>query len=632
MADSESPSLCVCCNEPPRSPRLLRCLHSACTTCLVSVTREDASIQCPGCSAVTILPAGFIGGVQALPVGADSAGHEVPRCDECAEDSHDSSTLMVCEDCQLLLCDAHARSHPLSRATKGHRVAAFEQVDRSEERPPGAGGDIGRAAPAERLSEVRAEKEARCPLHNRPLGLFCKPCQRALCITCGSLSHGHHDVLDVYAVDDVIRSRVRTASQSVLASDVPDLQKAIDDVEQAINEAEDRAQLVSEQVTESCQAVVNFVRELEKQSLNTVEAWLVTESQKLTSQCDELKSTKTNLTRIATFGQTAAKNMSPSRLAQVSECVFESMADARKPLETPKAMDRSTILFEDRRRDVLAHLEDIGVGVVHSTRGVCSVRIKSGPEWRGRDVVMAVELLDEAGELLTHEVIARNMEASVVDPTEHHPPTAIVQTGNGCRTVKFSPRRVGQHTVSFRVGERILRRLTFLVMENLLDTRHCSPSVRISTDGLTAVQREPGSGYALGRSKLSPGEEWICELSAGGRDEMQLYFGVSKKPLPEAYAVDASFSQCGADVWFWSSRSGYKCSKGHWEYSEGLPECVKGDHVELRVSSDGSSVYSKHCRTGQTSRLTGITGDVFLYVGMKSSQGQSITVLPKLSC
>ena len=120
---------CVACCGVLSRPLLLECLHSGCQACLSTLVRppERNCLTCPRCAVVTSLPAG---GVPALPFDYSarhknsSAGQawSCLSCEECAEELQEEASAR-CEDCSVLLCNAHAVAHPISRATRGHRVS-----------------------------------------------------------------------------------------------------------------------------------------------------------------------------------------------------------------------------------------------------------------------------------------------------------------------------------------------------------------------------------------------------------------------------------------------------------------------------------------------------------------------------
>ena len=122
---------CVSCTASPNELKVLRCMHTACSSCVTRLVDLDNTVECPQCKFIT--PSSGAGRTQSttLPAvctkQAASDGGELLRldgendsgCEECTEDTPATSS---CTDCQADLCSAHVETHPHVKKTRGHKV------------------------------------------------------------------------------------------------------------------------------------------------------------------------------------------------------------------------------------------------------------------------------------------------------------------------------------------------------------------------------------------------------------------------------------------------------------------------------------------------------------------------------
>ena len=124
--------------------------HSLPEVCATS-TSFNGEVVCPACTKLTksrsgvqlldFLPDCYVdsrGSVSQSTASeyVESRVAEEKLCDECVEDT---STTSKCDDCNAVLCDAHATSHPRLRAPYKHNVHKLTsqcEISRSAEHQP----------------------------------------------------------------------------------------------------------------------------------------------------------------------------------------------------------------------------------------------------------------------------------------------------------------------------------------------------------------------------------------------------------------------------------------------------------------------------------------------------------------
>lgn len=149
-------------------PRILRCGHTVCSSCLGNLIRYNTdTICCPICrNKMYFLPAGvaevpknfLVLKIISLP--SHNGGEDLPICDVCASDNQRHPANSYCLDCNEDMCSDAARFHTRNKTSCGHRIVSLE---------PSA-------------------VSVKCSKHNEQFRLFDKDCGSMVCrscITCG---------------------------------------------------------------------------------------------------------------------------------------------------------------------------------------------------------------------------------------------------------------------------------------------------------------------------------------------------------------------------------------------------------------------------------------------------------------
>ncbi|XP_076438052.1 uncharacterized protein LOC143277174 [Babylonia areolata] len=79
--DIDTKLCCAICREPYRQPKMLRCYHSFCQSCLQGVAGSSPSFPCPSCREIMLLPPGGVGALQGSDVMHTT--HSAPSASSC---------------------------------------------------------------------------------------------------------------------------------------------------------------------------------------------------------------------------------------------------------------------------------------------------------------------------------------------------------------------------------------------------------------------------------------------------------------------------------------------------------------------------------------------------------------------
>ena len=160
-------------------PRILRCGHSVCSSCLGNlICYSTYTICCPICrNKMYLLPAGVakvpknflvLKIIDSISLPSHKGGEGLPICDVCASDNRRHPANSYCLDCDEDMCSDAVRFHTRNKTSCGHRIVSLE---------PSA-------------------VSVKCSKHGEQFRLFDKDCGAMVCrscITCGD-SRDHNFV------------------------------------------------------------------------------------------------------------------------------------------------------------------------------------------------------------------------------------------------------------------------------------------------------------------------------------------------------------------------------------------------------------------------------------------------------
>ena len=179
---------CSVCQEQfseVNEPKILKCLHTFCKTCLEAWLKQQrkGELSCPTCRQITECPNNNI---QRLPSNLfykqmveiveayDGQGQEdSPHCGNCDEKK---SLKFYCSDCNCFLCDDCAGAHKKMKVLSSHHVK-----------------EIGNFVSSDMQDYAR--KTNVCKKHKDELRFYCHKCNICICRDCAMLEHRDHDFI-----------------------------------------------------------------------------------------------------------------------------------------------------------------------------------------------------------------------------------------------------------------------------------------------------------------------------------------------------------------------------------------------------------------------------------------------------
>ena len=168
-------------------PKILKCLHTFCKTCLEAWLRQqrEGKLSCPTCRQITECP----NNIQSLPsnlfckqlveiveaYSGQGQEEDSPHCGICDEKK---PLKFYCSDCNSFLCEDCVSAHKRGKVFSGHHVKEIGNFESSDVQ------DFARRANF-------------CKKHKDEMRFYCERCQICICRDCAILEHQDHNKISL---------------------------------------------------------------------------------------------------------------------------------------------------------------------------------------------------------------------------------------------------------------------------------------------------------------------------------------------------------------------------------------------------------------------------------------------------
>ena len=168
-------------------PKILKCLHTFCKTCLEAWVRQhrEGQLSCPTCRQITECPNSNINSlpsnlfykqmVEIVEAYSGQGKEDSPHCGLCDEKK---ALKCYCFECNSFLCYHCVDVHKKGKIFSGHHVK-----------------DIGNF----QSSDVQdyARRANYCTVHIDEMRFYCENCKRCICRDCAILEHQDHNKISL---------------------------------------------------------------------------------------------------------------------------------------------------------------------------------------------------------------------------------------------------------------------------------------------------------------------------------------------------------------------------------------------------------------------------------------------------
>ncbi|EZA46840.1 hypothetical protein DMN91_008822 [Ooceraea biroi] len=364
-------SKCIFCGKvftPGDNPKLLECLHAACTTCVtnkisdhntsvdVDVLLESNVIMCHICNVASqvenLIENRFLS--KLLEDDGSTLDYEVKEAEEetkCTS-CHDNVTATSwCVECEEFICPSCVMAHERLKITKDHTIKPKDEASDRDNAKKGT---------------KKVPVYLYCTIHpHEQLSLFCQTCDRLTCRDCQLSEHRDHKYKFIHEIAVETRSAISTLLKEVSYKRVL--------LRSAMKVIEDRQVLISEKRKNLCQDITQTIIHM----TNTISARGKQLATRLSEVCDQKQNTLNEkkialdqLSRLTDhcilFGNYALKKGSDMELLYSKKSLtnhLQRIKSRRADIPNPEIPVRIHLSFE-KVPDLLKVLSSIGAIVV----------------------------------------------------------------------------------------------------------------------------------------------------------------------------------------------------------------------------------------------------------------------------
>ncbi|KAJ7374762.1 hypothetical protein OS493_005110 [Desmophyllum pertusum] len=169
-------------------PKILKCLHTFCKSCLEAWLRQQrrgAALSCPTCRQITECPNNNINSlpsnlfykqmVDIVKAYSGQGQEHSPHCGNCDEEK---SLKFYCSDCNCFLCEECAGAHRKLKVLNGHHVKEIGNFESSD-------------------AQDYARRTNVCKQHKDEVRFYCEQCVICICRDCAILEHRDHNIVSL---------------------------------------------------------------------------------------------------------------------------------------------------------------------------------------------------------------------------------------------------------------------------------------------------------------------------------------------------------------------------------------------------------------------------------------------------
>ena len=438
---------CVCQEqfEENNEPKILKCLHTFCKSCLERWLRQQGGRQlsCPTCRQITECPNNNINSLPSNLFYKQMVGiveayrgkgrEDSPQCGNCDQRR---SLKFYCSDCNCFLCQECSMAHKKLKVLSGHHVK-----------------EIGNFVSSD--AQDYARKLNVCKEHKDQVRFYCDQCVTCICRDCAILEHRDHNFVSIDKGLDKKRSEIEAKMGDVLANGSK-LRK---------EKEFQNAQRV--RMSKSIEKAKDEVHRVAERNIALIRQHESSVTEQLISQKDVFEAEFSNavfrmderLTEIESgleFCNDILRRNNLPEILNVEEILEQRFKELSKPSDVNMKPNCSEVKYVSN--DLFSLKES--PGKVMTTKTVPSLSEAEGTGLtegtQGEDCDFTVITKDSHGSKTYSEI-----DEILVDITSLETGTAlqvnVTDSNNGCYTVSFKPETAGDFNVSVRVADEPIK-------------------------------------------------------------------------------------------------------------------------------------------------------------------------------
>ena len=440
---------CSVCREQfseVNDPKVLKCLHTFCKTCLEAWSRKqrEGKLSCPTCRQITECPNNNI---QCLPSNLfykqmveileayDGQGQEdSTHCGNC---DGKKSLKFYCFDCNCFWCEDCAGAHKKIKVFSSHYVKEIRNFVSSD-------------------MQDYARKTNVCKKHKDELRFYCYKCNICICRDCALLEHRDHDFISLDQALENKKSEIGKKMQEVEAncSRLRNRKEFLEKERKRMNNSIDQA---ANEVHRGAEVCVNLIRqheatmteELLKQKGNLQDSF----SAQMTALSEKMMEIDSSLE----FGKDVIERNNLPEILNIEEILegrFMELSYSRD--EFLVELNFSGVKYVPS--DMSSFKNALGKFCYSNTEPSMSVAQDKGltEGYLGEDSTFTIITKDSQGQTTYSQIDEVNVDIQSLQTRRITKPS-ITDTKDGCYKVTYRPETAGEFSVSITVaGEAIM--------------------------------------------------------------------------------------------------------------------------------------------------------------------------------
>ena len=430
-----------------KEPKILKCLHTFCKTCLEAWLRQqrEGELSCPTCRHISECPNNDINRlpsnlfckqlVEIVEAYSGQGQEHSPQCGNCEEKK---SLKVYCFDCNCFLCENCAEAHKKWKTFRGHHIKEIGKFNSSD-------------------VQDYARKTNVCKKHEDELRYYCDKCKMCICRDCAILEHRDHNIisfeqgLDRKKSDMTNKMKEVDAVGCLLRNEKETLEKRGLRVDNSIDQATTEVHRFAEHsisLIRKHEAIMT--EELLKQKAN----WKAEFSSQMTKLNEKLMDIDNSLE----FGRDVLERNNLPEILNVEETLERRFQDFLSSADICRSTEINTSGVKYVPSDV-SNIEN-GLGKLFVTNTEPSLSIARGKGLtegcQGEYCTFTIVTKDLRGQTTYSEIDHVNVEIqSPVTGRVLKP--KITDSKDGCYEVKYKPEDAGEFNLSITVrGEAVL--------------------------------------------------------------------------------------------------------------------------------------------------------------------------------
>ena len=438
---------CSVCQEQfseTNEPKILKCLHTFCKSCLEAWLRQQSggALSCPTCRQITECPSNNISNlpsnlfykqmVDIVKAYSGQGQEDSPHCGNCDKGK---SLKFYCADCNHFLCEDCAGAHRKMKALRGHQVK-----------------EIGKFKPSDARDYARRANV--CKKHNDEVRFYCEQCVICICRDCAILDHREHNIVSLDNGLQNKKSEIEKKMQEVHAN-VPLLKIKKEFLQKQRARMTKSVELATEEIHRTAERNIEFIRQHEssvtERLMNQKETFDAAFSNTVTGLDDKLVEIESSLD----FGKEILQRNNLPEILNVEEVLEQRFQELMEPCVFNLKVNYSAVKYV---ANDLSSLKD-SPGKLLTTNTEPSLTMVDGMGLtegvQGENCTFTVITKDSKGNK-THSEIDR-VQVYIQSPqTGESVRSVIADSEDGCYKVSYKPEVAGGFNVVIKVaGEAI---------------------------------------------------------------------------------------------------------------------------------------------------------------------------------